>query len=98
MRQRCFSVLALRKWPSAPPGSTGRSVRQRKRKSYHRVGELLERSYINKMRAIPANKGTVYEKTIDKDYASVRTEIVVKRDANVESWYQRCDAMELADL
>ena len=52
-------------------------------------GELLERSYITKIESYTGEQKVLYTKeTIDKDYASVRTEIVVKRDANVEVVYQ----------
>jgi phospholipid transport system substrate-binding protein len=52
-------------------------------------GELLERSYINKIESYTGEQTIRYiNETIDKDYASVRTEIVVKRDANVEVEYK----------
>jgi len=53
-------------------------------------GELLERSYINKIESYTGEQKVLYTKeTIDKDgYASVRTEIVIKRDANVEVEYR----------
>ena len=53
-------------------------------------GELLERSYINKIESYTGDQKVLYTKeTIDKDgYASVRTEIVVKRDTNVEVEYR----------
>ena len=53
-------------------------------------GELLERSYINKIESYTGEQTVLYTKeTIDKDgYASVRTEIVVKRDVNVEVDYR----------
>jgi phospholipid transport system substrate-binding protein len=52
-------------------------------------GDLLERSYITKIESYTGEQQVVYTKeSIDKDYASVRTEIVVKRDANVEVVYQ----------
>src|SRR5712692_4385940 len=52
-------------------------------------GELLERSYINKIESYTGEQKVLYTKeTIDKDYASVRTEIVLKRDANVEVEYR----------
>ncbi len=52
-------------------------------------GELLERSYINKIESYTGEQKVLYTKeTVDKDYASVRTEIVVQRDANVEVVYQ----------
>ena len=51
--------------------------------------DLLERSYITKIEGYTGEQKVLYTKeTIDKDYASVRTEIVVKRDANVEVLYQ----------
>ena len=56
--------------------------------------ELLERSYINKIESSTGEQKVLYTKeTIDKDYASVRTEIVSKRDANVEvvmKWTRPC--------
>ena len=52
-------------------------------------GELLERSYISKIESYTGEQTIRYtNETIDKDYASVRTEIVVKRDANVEVEYR----------
>jgi len=52
-------------------------------------GDLLERSYINKIESYTGEQRVMYTKeVIDKDYASVRTEIVVKRDANVEVEYR----------
>jgi len=51
--------------------------------------ELLERSYISKIESYTSDQTIRYtNETIDKDYASVRTEIVVKRDANVEVEYK----------
>ena len=51
--------------------------------------ELLERSYISKIESYTGEQTIRYvQETIDKDYASVRTEIVVKRDANVEVEYK----------
>jgi phospholipid transport system substrate-binding protein len=51
--------------------------------------DLLERSYITKIEGYTGEQQVLYTKeSIDKDYASVRTEIVVKRDANVEVVYQ----------
>jgi phospholipid transport system substrate-binding protein len=52
-------------------------------------GDLLERSYINKIESYTGEQVVRYtSEVIDKDYATVRTEIVVKRDANVEVVYQ----------
>jgi phospholipid transport system substrate-binding protein len=51
--------------------------------------DLLERSYITKIEGYTGEQQVLYTKeSIDKDYATVRTEIVVKRDANVEVVYQ----------
>jgi phospholipid transport system substrate-binding protein len=51
--------------------------------------DLLERSYITKIESYTGEQQVLYTKeSIDKDYASVRTEIVVQRDANVEVVYQ----------
>ena len=51
--------------------------------------DLLERSYISKIEGYTGEQKVLYTKeTIDKDYASVHTEIVVKRDANVEVEYR----------
>ena len=51
--------------------------------------DLLERSYITKIEGYTGEQQVLYTKeSIDKDYASVRTEIVVQRDANVEVVYQ----------
>src|SRR5262249_18237832 len=51
--------------------------------------ELLERSYITKIEGYTGEQTVLYTKeSIDQDYATVRTEIVVKRDANVEVIYQ----------
>jgi len=53
-------------------------------------GELLERSYINKIESYTGEQTVQYTKeTIDKDgYASVRTAVVNKRDLNVEVEYR----------
>ena len=77
------------KWLNAPSGSTGRSVRQRKKEFVTLFSDLLERSYITKIESYTGEQRVLYTKeSIDKDYASVRTEIVVQRDANVEVVYQ----------
>ena len=53
-------------------------------------GELLERSYINKIESYTGEQTVQYTKeTIDKDgYASVRTAVVNKRDLHVEIEYR----------
>jgi len=52
--------------------------------------ELLERSYINKIEGYTGEQTVLYTKeTIDKDgYATVRTEVVNKRDLNVVVEYR----------
>ena len=68
-------------WPKRTPAE--------KKEFANLFGELLERSYITKIESYTGEQKVLYTKeTIDKDYASVRTEIVVKRDANVEVVYQ----------
>jgi phospholipid transport system substrate-binding protein len=68
-------------WPKRTPAE--------KKEFTNLFGELLERSYINKIESYTGEQKVLYTKeTIDKDYASVRTEIVSKRDANVEAVYQ----------
>ena len=68
-------------WPKRTPAE--------KKEFTNLFGELLERSYITKIESYTGEQKVLYTKeTIDKDYASVRTEIVVKRDANVEVVYQ----------
>jgi phospholipid transport system substrate-binding protein len=72
-----------------PSVSTGQSARQQKKEFITLFTDLLERSYFNKIEGYTGEQKVLYTKeTIDKDYASVRTEIVVKRDANVEVVYQ----------
>jgi phospholipid transport system substrate-binding protein len=53
-------------------------------------GELLERSYINKIESYTGEQIVQYTReTIEKDgYASVRTAVVNKRDLNVEVEYK----------
>jgi len=53
-------------------------------------GELLERSYVNKIETYTGEQMVQYTKeTIDKDgYASVHTAVVNKRDLNVEVVYR----------
>jgi len=53
-------------------------------------GELLERSYINKIESYTGEQMVQYTReTIEKDgYASVRTAVVNKRDLNVEVEYK----------
>jgi phospholipid transport system substrate-binding protein len=68
-------------WPKRTPAE--------KKEFITLFGDLLERSYINKIESYTGEQKVLYTKeSIDKDYASVRTEIVVKRDANVEVVYQ----------
>jgi phospholipid transport system substrate-binding protein len=68
-------------WPKRTPAE--------KKEFVTLFGDLLERSYITKIESYTGEQQVLYTKeSIDKDYASVRTEIVVKRDANVEVVYQ----------
>ena len=68
-------------WPKRTPAE--------KKEFTSLFGELLERSYITKIESYTGEQKVLYTKeTIDKEYASVRTEIMVKRDANVEVVYQ----------
>jgi phospholipid transport system substrate-binding protein len=68
-------------WPKRTPAE--------KKEFVALFSDLLERSYINKIESYTGEQQVLYTKeTIDKDYATVRTEIVAKRDANVEVLYQ----------
>jgi phospholipid transport system substrate-binding protein len=68
-------------WPKRTPAE--------KKEFVSLFSDLLERSYITKIEGYTGEQQVLYTKeSIDKDYASVRTEIVVKRDANVEVVYQ----------
>jgi phospholipid transport system substrate-binding protein len=68
-------------WPKRTPAE--------KKEFITLFSDLLERSYITKIEGYTGEQKVLYTKeTIDKDHASVRTEIVVKRDANVEVVYQ----------
>ena len=68
-------------WPKRTPAE--------KKEFANLFGELLERSYITKIESYTGEQKVLYTKeTVDKDYATVRTEIVLKRDANVEVVYQ----------
>ena len=68
-------------WPKRTPAE--------KKEFVALFSDLLERSYISKIESYTGEQKVVYTKeTIDKDHASVLTEIVVKRDANVEVEYR----------
>jgi len=69
-------------WPKRTPAE--------KKEFVELFGELLERSYINKIESYTGEQIVQYTKeTIDKDgLASVRTEVVNKRDLNVEVVYR----------
>jgi phospholipid transport system substrate-binding protein len=68
-------------WPKRTPAE--------KKEFVSLFSDLLERSYITKIESYTGEQQVLYTKeSIDKDYASVRTEIVVQRDANVEVVYQ----------
>jgi phospholipid transport system substrate-binding protein len=68
-------------WPKRTPAE--------KKEFVTLFSDLLERSYITKIESYTGEQQVLYTKeSIDKDHASVRTEIVVQRDANVEVVYQ----------
>jgi phospholipid transport system substrate-binding protein len=68
-------------WPKRTPAE--------KKEFVSLFSDLLERSYITKIESYTGEQQVLYTKeSIDKDFASVRTEIVVQRDANVEVVYQ----------
>jgi phospholipid transport system substrate-binding protein len=69
-------------WPKRTPAE--------KKEFIGLFGELLERSYINKIESYTGEQMVQYTReTIDKDgYASVRTAVVNKRDLNVEVEYK----------
>jgi phospholipid transport system substrate-binding protein len=69
-------------WPKRTPAE--------KKEFVTLFGELLERSYINKIESYTGDQTVLYTKeTIDKDgYASVRTEVVNKRDLNAVVEYR----------
>jgi phospholipid transport system substrate-binding protein len=69
-------------WPKRTPAE--------KKEFVALFGELLERSYVSKIESYTGDQTVLYTKeTIDKDgYASVRTEIVNKRDLNAVVEYR----------
>jgi phospholipid transport system substrate-binding protein len=69
-------------WPKRTPAE--------KKEFVALFGELLERSYVNKIESYTGEQMVQYTReTIDKDgYASVRTAVVNKRDLNVEVEYK----------
>jgi phospholipid transport system substrate-binding protein len=68
-------------WPKRTPAE--------KKEFVSLFSDLLERSYITKIESYTDEQQVLYTKeSIDQDNPSVRTEIVVKRDANVEVVYQ----------
>jgi phospholipid transport system substrate-binding protein len=90
MRQAVFQRFGFEEMAQRALGQYWPKRTPAEKKEFTTVfGELLERSYINKIESYTGEQKVLYTKeTVDKDYASVRTEIVVKRDANVEVVYQ----------
>ncbi len=91
MRQAVFQRFGFEEMSQRALGPHWQKRTPAEKKEFTNLfGELLERSYINKIESYTGEQKVLYTKeTIDKDgYASVRTEIVVKRDANVEVEYR----------
>ena len=91
MRQAVFQRFGFEEMSQRALGQHWQKRTPAEKKEFTTLfGELLERSYINKIESYTGDQKVLYTKeTIDKDgYASVRTEIVIKRDANVEVEYR----------
>jgi len=91
MRQAVFQRFGFEEMSQRALGQHWQKRTPAEKKEFTTLfGELLERSYINKIESYTGEQKVLYTKeTIDKDgYASVRTEIVIKRDANVEVEYR----------
>ncbi len=91
MRQAVFQRFGVEEMAQRALGQHWQKRTPAEKKEFATLfGELLERSYVNKIESYTGEQTVLYTKeTIEKDgYASVRTEIVVKRDANVEVEYR----------
>ena len=91
MRQAVFQRFGFEEMSQRALGQHWQKRTPAEKKEFTTLfGELLERSYINKIESYTGEQKVLYtQETIDKDgYASVRTEIVVKRDANVAVEYR----------
>jgi phospholipid transport system substrate-binding protein len=91
MRQAVFRRFGLEEMAQRALGQHWQKRTPAEKKEFTTLfGELLERSYVNKIESYTGDQTVLYTKeTIEKDgYASVRTEIVVKRDTNVEVQYR----------
>ena len=90
MRQAVFQRFGFEEMSQRALGQHWQKRTPAEKKEFTTLfGELLERSYINKIESYTGNQVVRYtNEAIDNDYASVRTEIVLKRDANVEVEYR----------
>jgi phospholipid transport system substrate-binding protein len=91
MRQAVFQRFEFEEMSQRALGQHWQKRTPAERKEFTTLfSELLERSYITKIEGYTSDQKVLYTKeTIDKDgNASVRTEIVVKRDVNVEVEYR----------
>ena len=91
MRQAVFQRFGFEEMSQRALGQHWQKRTPAEKKEFANLfGELLERSYINKIESYTGEQKVLYTKeTIGTDgYASVRTEIVVKRDTNVDVEYR----------
>lgn len=91
MRQAVFQRFGFEEMAQRALGQYWQKRTPAEKKEFVEVfGELLERSYVNKIESYTGEQTIQYTKeTIDKDgYASVRTTVVNKRDLNVEVEYR----------
>jgi len=91
MRQAVFQRFGFEEMAQRALGQYWHKRTPAEKKAFVELfGELLERSYINKIESYTGEQTVQYTKeTIDKDgYASVRTAVVNKRDLNVEVEYR----------
>ena len=91
MRQAVFQRFGFEEMAQRALGQYWQKRTPAEKKEFVELfGELLERSYVNKIESYTGEQTVQYTKeTIDKDgYASVRTAVVNKRDLNVEVEYR----------
>ena len=91
MRQAVFQRFGFAEMAQRALGQHWQKRTSAERKEFVELfGELLERSYINKIESYTGEQTVQYTKeTIEKEgYASVRTAVVNKRDLNVEVEYR----------
>lgn len=91
MRQAVFQRFGFEEMAQRALGPHWQKRSPAERKEFAALfGELLERSYINKIESYTSEQAVSYSKeTIDKDgFASVLTEIASKRDSSVSVEYR----------